>query len=130
MVMQSPPLAILDLFSGPEAMLILFVALIFFGGKKMPEFARGFGKIMRELRKATGEMEREFKRAMDDAERSGGIAEMISVPELTQPHVPPAPVLPKLPELPPAGPPSPPESRPPNRIEGLGGGEFDHSIDV
>jgi TatA/E family protein of Tat protein translocase len=129
-VISPAPLAILDLFSGPEAMLILFVVLIFFGGKRMPEFARGFGKAMRELRKAAGEVEREFKRVMDDAERTSGIAEIISVPKLIEPHVPPASVSPKLPELPPAEPPSPPQSRPPGRTEGLGGGEFDPTIDV
>jgi sec-independent protein translocase protein TatA len=63
-----PPLALLDFFSGPEMLLVLAIALIFFGGDKMPDLARGLAKGIREFKKATGEVEREFKRVMDEAE--------------------------------------------------------------
>jgi sec-independent protein translocase protein TatA len=61
-------LALLDFFSGPEMLLVLAIALIFFGGDKMPDVARGLAKGIREFKKATGEVEREFKRVMEEAE--------------------------------------------------------------
>jgi sec-independent protein translocase protein TatA len=67
--MTSLPLAFLGVDEG-EMLLIMVAILIFFGGNRMPEFARGLGKAIRELRKATGEVEREFKRVMDEAEHA------------------------------------------------------------
>jgi TatA/E family protein of Tat protein translocase len=61
------PLAFLDSLGGSELVVILVVVLIFFGGEKMPEFARGLGKAIREFKKAAGDVEQEFKRAMDEA---------------------------------------------------------------
>ena len=63
------PLAIFDFLGGGEIVLIFVVVLIFFGGDKLPEFARGFGKVMKEFRKAASEVEREFKNAMDEADK-------------------------------------------------------------
>jgi sec-independent protein translocase protein TatA len=68
MVVPSSSLAFLDILSGPELIVVLAVVLIFFGGEKMPEFARGLGKVMREFKKAAGDVEREFKRVIDEAE--------------------------------------------------------------
>jgi sec-independent protein translocase protein TatA len=42
-----------DLFSGPKLLIIVFLFVIFFGAKKIPEIAQGLGKGMREFRKAT-----------------------------------------------------------------------------
>ncbi len=63
------PLAFLDIFSGPELILILAVVLIFFGGDKMPEFARGLAKTMREFKKAASDVEREIKRVIEEADQ-------------------------------------------------------------
>ncbi len=46
--------------SGSEILLILFVALLFFGAKSIPEIARTVGKAVRELNKATSEIKKEF----------------------------------------------------------------------
>jgi sec-independent protein translocase protein TatA len=36
-----------------ELMLILIIALFFFGGKKLPEIARGLGQGLREFKRAS-----------------------------------------------------------------------------
>jgi TatA/E family protein of Tat protein translocase len=51
-----------------EMIVIVAAILIFFGGEKMPELAKGMGKVLREFKKATSDVEREFKRVMDEAE--------------------------------------------------------------
>lgn len=45
----------------PELLLILAVALVVFGPKKLPDLARSLGRAMNEFKKAT----REFKDTMD-----------------------------------------------------------------
>jgi sec-independent protein translocase protein TatA len=80
-------LAFIEGVGGPELMMIMLVVLLLFGGKKLPEFARGFGKSMREFKKAASGVEEELKRAMEEEPPSAAPA-----PALTQPHTPAAPV--------------------------------------
>src|SRR6266852_5799267 len=40
-----------------EIMLILLIAVLFFGGEKLPEIARGLGKSLREFKRASQETE-------------------------------------------------------------------------
>jgi sec-independent protein translocase protein TatA len=40
-----------------ELLIILVIALLFFGGKKLPEIASGMGKAVREFKRATTEPE-------------------------------------------------------------------------
>jgi len=42
---------------GPEIVIILVVVLLLFGGKKIPELARGLGKGIKDFKKATDESE-------------------------------------------------------------------------
>lgn len=83
-------LGFLDSLGGSELMLILVVVLIFFGGEKMPEFARGLGKAIREFKKAAGDVEHEFKRAIDDLPEK-------PQPTSYNPVMPPKPPLPAEP---------------------------------
>ena len=54
---------------GPwEIGLIILVIIILFGGKKLPELARGFGLGLREYKKATKEIKDEVKSASNDVE--------------------------------------------------------------
>ncbi|HRJ46934.1 MAG TPA: twin-arginine translocase TatA/TatE family subunit, partial [Opitutaceae bacterium] len=63
----NPHLAFIEGIGGPELMMVLFVVLMLFGGKKLPELAKGLGKSMREFKKAASGVEEEFKRAIEDA---------------------------------------------------------------
>ncbi len=49
----------------PEILIILFVILLLFGAKKLPELARGLGQGMREFKRATSEIQDEIKSATD-----------------------------------------------------------------
>ena len=46
--------------AGPDMLVILFFALLFFGSKKLPELARGMGRAVREFTAAREEIEREL----------------------------------------------------------------------
>ena len=47
---------------GPwEVVIILVVVLVIFGGKKIPELARGLGQGLREFKKATHEIKEEVE---------------------------------------------------------------------
>ncbi len=45
----------------PELLVILGLALIILGPKKIPEIARGLGRAMREFRRATNDMREQFE---------------------------------------------------------------------
>jgi sec-independent protein translocase protein TatA len=62
-----PPLAFLDGFGGGEMMWIMLIALLLFGGDKLPGLAKGMGKAIREFKKAASEVEHEIKRAIEEA---------------------------------------------------------------
>ena len=56
---------------GQEIMIILFIVLLLFGAKKIPELARGLGKGIREFKDASSEIKREIESSVevDDAKR-------------------------------------------------------------
>jgi sec-independent protein translocase protein TatA len=51
-----------------EILLILVIALIVIGPKKLPEFGRTIGKSLREFRKATSEVRDHLSLGLDDDE--------------------------------------------------------------
>lgn len=60
----------------PELLLILGLALIVLGPKKLPELARALGKGLAEFRRATDELKDEFRnmeRDIDDASAAGNL---------------------------------------------------------
>lgn len=62
-----PPFAIIDGIGSSEVVLIFILALMMFGGKKLPELARGLGKSIREFKRAAAGVEDQIKRAIDEA---------------------------------------------------------------
>jgi sec-independent protein translocase protein TatA len=58
-------LAIFNL-GGTELILILAVALLLFGGKKLPELAKGLGQGIREFKKATKAVTDEAQNAAEE----------------------------------------------------------------
>ncbi|MBU0696196.1 MAG: twin-arginine translocase TatA/TatE family subunit [Bacteroidetes bacterium] len=49
-----------------EVVLIVFAALMLFGGEKLPELARGLGKGIREFKDATEGVKREIHRNINE----------------------------------------------------------------
>ena len=49
-----------------EILVILIVILLIFGGKKIPELARGLGKGLREFQKAKDDIGDSFKESVNE----------------------------------------------------------------
>jgi len=60
---------------GYEIFIILFVVLLLFGGKKIPELMRGVGKGIREFNSAKATVEGEIKKGMRDSEEKEKLSE-------------------------------------------------------
>ena len=54
----------------PEMALIMVVALLIFGPKKLPEIGRSLGKAIRGFQEASKEFESEFKREAEQLEQA------------------------------------------------------------
>ena len=52
-----------------EIVLIIIVILLLFGGKKLPELARGVAKGMKTFKHEMHEVKTEFKKAADEADK-------------------------------------------------------------
>jgi len=77
-------LAFIEGIGGPEMVMIVIIVLVLFGGKKLPEFARGLGKSLQEFKRAASGVEDEFKRALaDDASKNYRPNPPATVPALT-----------------------------------------------
>lgn len=61
----NPSFAFLDGLGGLEMLVIFVLALMLFGGKRLPEVAKGLGKSIREFKRAASGVEDEIRRAMD-----------------------------------------------------------------
>ena len=51
---------------GGEILLILFIILLLFGAKKLPELAKGLGKGINEFKKASKDIKDEVQSAIDN----------------------------------------------------------------
>jgi sec-independent protein translocase protein TatA len=83
--------SMLAMLNTPEIILILVLALVLFGAKKLPELARGLGHGIKEFKKATRDVQDELQTAMN-----------------SEPPPPPAQPAPPAPVAPPSPAPAPP----------------------
>lgn len=60
------PLGLVGGVGSMEMILVLVIALMLFGGKGLPNIAKGVGRAMREFKRATSEVEVELKRAIEE----------------------------------------------------------------
>ncbi len=56
-------------FGGYEVIIVLFVILLLFGGKKIPELMRGLGKGIKEFNNAKATIESEIKEGIKEADK-------------------------------------------------------------
>ncbi len=55
---------------GMEMILLVFVVLLLFGGKKIPELARGLGKGIREFNQAKATIKEEIEEGIKEESKS------------------------------------------------------------
>jgi sec-independent protein translocase protein TatA len=60
---------LIGLPGGSEWIVIILVALLFFGGKKIPELMRGIGKGMREFKDAKDNVRNEIEEGMKEKDK-------------------------------------------------------------
>jgi TatA/E family protein of Tat protein translocase len=78
----------------PELLLILAVALIVLGPKKLPELARALGKGLAEFRRATDELKDEFnqvERGIEDSPPAAAPQDDAVIDETAEPAEPAEP---------------------------------------
>src|ERR1700739_3639900 len=63
------------MLSIPHMIVVFVVVLVVFGPKKLPELARGLGKLMAEFRKASTDFKSAFEEEMREMERQTLLAE-------------------------------------------------------
>jgi len=63
------------MLSVPHMIVLFIVVLVVFGPQKLPELARGLGKIMAEFRKASTDFKSAFEEEMREMERAAMQAE-------------------------------------------------------
>lgn len=64
----------------PEMLLIMVIALLVFGPKKLPEIGRSLGKAIRGFQDASKEFESEFKRQADMLENDQPLEATLETP--------------------------------------------------
>lgn len=64
--MSLPDSCFFAVLTPTAVIVVLVVILLVFGGKKLPELARGLGKALREFKKARDEIDGEVNAALDE----------------------------------------------------------------
>src|ERR1700748_3225313 len=75
---------------GPEMILIVFVALLLFGGEKLPQIARGLGKGIRDFKDASEGVKREINNQINSYEERRTEEPVVNTPVVDPTHELPA----------------------------------------
>jgi sec-independent protein translocase protein TatA len=75
---------------GPEMILIVFVALLLFGGEKLPQIARGLGKGIRDFKDASEGVKREINNQINSYEERSTPEPVVNTPVAETHELPPA----------------------------------------
>jgi len=67
-----------DLFSPLHIILIAFVVLLLFGGKKIPELMRGLGRGIREFKDAKDNVQREIEDHVNEDRKTISTTKQVS----------------------------------------------------
>jgi TatA/E family protein of Tat protein translocase len=94
---------------GPELFLILVIALIVFGPRKLPEIGKNLGRMMAEFRKASADFQRTIEEEVEAVNRATEPPRV----EPVKPALSPATEPPTTPEAKVDAPPEPTVSRQP-----------------
>jgi sec-independent protein translocase protein TatB len=81
------------MLSIPHMIVVFIVVLVVFGPQKLPELARGLGKLMAEFRKASTDFKSAFEEEMRDMERQALQAERKKAAEAVVASAEPSPPL-------------------------------------
>jgi TatA/E family protein of Tat protein translocase len=86
----------------PELVVILGIALLVFGPKKLPDLAKGLGKAIREFKNATEEVKESLRKETEDLQQEekpvAQDSPAIALPEKRDEPVEAAPEQTKIPE--------------------------------
>jgi TatA/E family protein of Tat protein translocase len=79
----------------PELIVIFFIALIFFGPRKLPDLGRSLGKSLAEFKRASNELRSTLDEEIQAEERKTTAAPTPPPPAVTEPAALPAPAAPE-----------------------------------
>jgi sec-independent protein translocase protein TatB len=83
------------MLSIPHMIVLFVVVLVVFGPQKLPELARGLGKLMAEFRKASLDFKTAFEEEIRDLERQALLAERKKAAEAAAAGAAPTPARPE-----------------------------------
>jgi len=93
-----------NLFNGGDIFIIFFLALLFFGAKRLPELARSLGTAINEFNKAKDDVHRQITQAIEPPPSApvtppASVPTQVAEPVVQQPAAPPQSPLPPQPPV-------------------------------